>query len=341
MASVTERASRPNLLLLAARFRETGIVVVILLIVAAVSLRTPYFLTPDNFRDILLNIAILSIVALGQTMVILTRSIDLSVGSIIGLSAMVVGLAVRDNPDLPPVLALLMGIGLGMALGGINGLLVTLGRVPPIIATLGTLSVYRGLVLVVSKGQWVDAYRLPAGFVQMSKSEALGVPNLLLFAAAVAIGVAYFLGHTRLGREIYAIGSNPTAAQLAGIPVSQVLFLVFVLSGALAGGAGVLWASRFAAVANDTASGFELQTVAAAVVGGVNIFGGSGTVPGVLLGSLLLGIIANALTLVHISPFWQLAVQGLVILLAVVVDALISRRLQRALALRARRMAPA
>ncbi len=158
----------------------------------------------------------------------------------------------------------------------------------------------------------------------------MGIPNLVMIALIVALVAYYFLNHTRTGREIYAVGSNPLAAQVAGIRVNYIRFLVFVVSGALYGMAGVLWVSRYASAQSDSAMGFELQTVAAAVVGGVNIFGGSGTVPGVLLGSLLLGIIINALNLVRISPFWKLAVQGLVILLAVVADALISRRLVRA-----------
>jgi rhamnose transport system permease protein len=241
---------------------------------------------------------------------------------------------VSSNWGLPPLLALLMGIGLGIVLGSFNGLVVTRGRVPPIIATLGTLSIYRGLTFVVSRGAWVDAAEMPDSFKWLARGTTLWVPNLVLFAAIVAIVFYYFLNHTRTGREIYAVGSNPDAARVAGIPVDRIVFLVYVLSGALSGMAGVLWVSRYASAQSDSAMGFELQTVAAAVIGGVNIFGGSGTIPGVLLGSLLLGIIINALNLVRISPFWKLAVQGLVILLAVVSDALISRRLQRALTLR-------
>jgi rhamnose transport system permease protein len=158
----------------------------------------------------------------------------------------------------------------------------------------------------------------------------LGIPNLVFFAAVVVIIFYYFLNYTRTGREIYAVGSNPDAARVAGIPAGRIVLLVFVLSGILYGMAGVLWVSRYASAETDSALGFELQTVAAAVVGGVNIFGGSGTIPGVLLGAILLGIITNALNLVKISPFWKLAVQGLIILLAVVSDAVLSRRLQRA-----------
>ncbi len=321
---------RRNLLLLLASVREAGILFFIIVLVIVVSLCSPYFLTVDNFRDILLDIGVLSILAVGQTLVILTRGIDLSVGSGLALSGMAVGMFVSAHWGVPPLVALAIGMGLGILLGAFNGAVVTLGNVPPIITTLGTLSIYRGLVFAISGGAWVDAHELPDRFTAFAQASPLVIPNLVLIALIVAIVVYYFLNHTRTGREIYAVGSNPVAAALAGIRVKRVQFLVFAISGVLYGMAGVLWVSRYASAQSDSAMGFELQTVAAAVVGGVNIFGGSGTVPGVLLGSLLLGIIINALNLVRISPFWKLAVQGLVILLAVVADAVISRRLVQA-----------
>jgi len=334
MTHLTDRQERSNLLLLIARVREIGIFVFTIFLVAVVSLRSPYFLTADNFIDILLDIAALAIVAIGQMMVILTRGIDLSVASVLALSGMVVGMTVSSHWGMPPLLAVLMGIALGILAGGLNGLLVTRGRVPPIIATLGTMSIYRGLVFAVSGGAWVDAAEMPDSFKWLARGTTLWVPNLVLFAALVAIVFYYFLNHTRIGREIYAIGSNPDGARVVGIRVNRVLFLVYMLSGALSGMAGVLWVSRYASAQSDSAMGFELQTVAAGVIGGVSTLGGSGTIPGVLLGSLLLGIIINALNLVRISPFWKLAMQGLIIILAVVSDVLISRRLQRALTLR-------
>jgi rhamnose transport system permease protein len=314
--------------------RELGLLGFLMVLVAVVSLRSPYFLTVENLRDILLDIAILSIVAIGQTMVIITRGIDLSVASNLALSGMIVGMIVSTHWDLSPFVALAMGTGIGLALGALNGLIVTRGNVPPIIATLGTLSIYRGLVFAISGGAWVDAAEMPESFKLLARGSILGIPNLVFIAATIALIFYYFLNHTRTGREIYAVGSNPLAAQVVGIRVNQIVFLVFLLSGLLAGMGGVLWVSRYASAQSDSAVGFELQTVAAAVVGGVNIFGGSGTIPGVLLGSLLLGVIINALNLVRISPFWKLAVQGLVILLAVISDALVSRRLQRATLLR-------
>ncbi|MBN1992713.1 MAG: ABC transporter permease [Anaerolineae bacterium] len=318
-----------------ATVRETGITLFIIVLVILVSLRSgSAFLSLENFRDILLNISILAIVALGQTMVIITRGIDLSVSSMIGLVAMMVGFMVKQYPDMSPVVAVLLGMALGCVLGSFNGFVITVGNVPPIIATLGTLSIFRGAIFFYSQGTWINAFEMSPSFKALAKGAPLGLPNLVIVAIVVAAIIYYFLNYTQPGRNIYAVGSNPDAANVAGIRTQRVIFSVYLISGLLCGLAGVMWASRFESAQTNTALGFELQTVAASVVGGVNIFGGSGTVTGVLLGALLLGIINNALTLIRISPFWQLAAQGLLILLAVVVDAVVLRRLQQTLNVR-------
>ena len=325
----TTRTRFSSLLWSLVRFREAGISVFIVALILAVTLRTPRFLSIDNFQDILLNVSILAIVALGQTMVILTHGIDLSVSSVIGLVAMMVAFVVKQNPGMPVVLAVVLGLALGAVLGMINGLIVAYGKVPAIITTLGTLSIYRGLVFYYSQGTWINSFELPASFKLLSKGTLLGLPNMVIIAILVAVIVYYFLNYTRTGRDIYAVGSNPDAATFAGIRKDRIIFLVYVLSGLAAGLAAVLWASRFESAQTNTALGFELQTVAAAVVGGVSISGGVGTIPGVLLGALLLEIIKNALTIIRISPFWQLAVQGLLILIAIVTDKWILGRLAR------------
>jgi len=325
----TSPATLSNLLWTLVRFREAGISVFILILVVAITLRSPSFLSVDNFEDILLNISILTIVALAQAMVIITRGIDLSVSSMIGLVAMMVAFVVKQNPEMPVLFAVLLGMALGAVLGTFNGLIIAVGKVPPIIATLGTLSIYRGLVFFYSQGTWINSFELPKSFKLLSKGTPLGLPNMVIVAIVVAVIVYYFLNYTRTGRDIFAIGSNPDAAQFAGIRKQRIIFLVYLISGLLTGLAAVLWASRFESAQTNTGLGFELQTVAASVIGGVSTGGGAGTVPGVLLGALLLGIIQNALPLVHISPFWQLAVQGVLILVAVVTDNLIVRRAQR------------
>ena len=311
------------------RFREAGISIFIVLLVITISSLAPAFLKITNLQNLFMNISILAIVALGQTMVIITHGIDLSVSSIIGLVAMIVAFMIKLFPSIPVSLALLLGMALGAILGSFNGLIISYGKVPPIIATLGTLSIFRGLVFFYSQGSWVNAFELPKSFKSFALDTPLLVPNLVIAAIIVALVVYFFLNFTRTGRNIYAVGSNPEAAQFAGIRPQRIIFLVYVLSGVAAGLAGVLWASYYASAQTNTALGFELQTVAAAVVGGVSISGGVGTVPGVLLGALLLGTIQNSLTLINISPFWELAAQGLLILLAVVSDNLILRRTQK------------
>lgn len=318
-----------NLLWAMAKFREAGISVFIVILMIAVTLRAPSFLTADNFEDILLNISILTIVALAQTMVIITHGIDLSVSSMIGLVGMMVAFVVKQNPEMPVLFCVLLGMGLGTVLGSFNGLIITYGNVPPIIATLGTLSIYRGLVFFYSQGTWINSFELPAAFKLLSKGTPLGLPNMVIIALIIAGLVYYFLNYTRTGRDIYAVGSNPEAAQYSGIRKQRIIFLVYLLSGLLSGLAAVLWVSRFESAQTNSALGFELQTVAASVVGGVSISGGVGTVPGVMLGALLLGVIQNSLTLIRISPFWQLAAQGLLILIAVISDKWILTRVER------------
>jgi rhamnose transport system permease protein len=321
--------SRNGLLWTLIRFREAGISLFILILMVAVTLRAPSFLTVDNFKDIFLNISILAIVALAQTMVIITHGIDLSVSSMIGLVAMMVAFVVKQNPEMPVLFTIVLGMALGSVLGTFNGLIITFGKVPPIIATLGTLSIYRGLVFHYSQGTWINSFELPKNFKLLSKGTPLGLPNMVIIAILVAVVVYYFLNYTRTGRDIYAVGSNPDAAQFAGIRKQRITFLVYLISGLLCGLAAVLWVSRFESAQTNTALGFELQSVAASVVGGVSISGGVGTVSGVLLGAFLLGIIQNSLTLVRISPFWQLAAQGLLILIAVISDKWILNRVER------------
>ncbi len=318
-----------NLLWNMLRYREASISLIILILVILVTLRAPSFLSVDNLTDVLMNISILIIVALGQTLVLITKGIDLSVSSIIGLVAMMVGFILEQYPNTPIILIIGLGMLLGAILGSLNGLIISFGNVPPIIATLGTLSIYRGLVFFYSKGTWVNSFELPASIKSLSKGTPLGVPNLIIFAAIVSMIIYYFLKFTRTGRKIYAVGSNPDGVDYAGIRKQRIIFLVYLLSGLFAGFAAVLWVSRFESAQTNTALGFELQTVTASVIGGVSTSGGVGSVTGVLLGALLLGIIENSLTLIRISAFWKLAAQGLLILIAVVADKYILKRVER------------
>jgi rhamnose transport system permease protein len=330
-------AGQSRLVRLVSRVRELGLFVVLLLIVAIVSVQVPQFLTVSNIEQILLSIAILAIVAVGETLVVLTRNVDLSVGSIVGFAAFVSADLFKQQPGTSILVAVLLGCALGLVLGAVNGLIVTVGRVPAIIVTLGTLYVFRGLDFVVAGGNQVNASDVPQSFLNLATAQILGIPALILFAAVVALVFAYLLYSTRTGRELYAIGSNPEAARLVGIHSNLLVFGAFLLSGLLCGLAGVLWAARFATVDATAATGLELQVIAAVVVGGVNIFGGSGTIVGAMLGAIVLGTIDDALNLLKLSQFWLQAIDGAAILVAVTLDAFITHWLQRALITRRQR----
>jgi rhamnose transport system permease protein len=231
---------------------------------------------------------------------------------------------------LGPAAAVVMGLGLGLALGMINGVVVTLFKVPAIVATLGTLSIFRGVDYLVAGSHQVPLAGLPVGFTDPARDSLLGIPIFVLVAVLVVAAGSVVLRYTRFGRQLYAVGSNPEAAAVLGIPSRLVVFIAFSACGLLAGLAGVMWVMQFGTINGTSATGAVLAIVAAVVVGGVNIFGGSGTLAGAALGALFLGFIANALILVGLSQFWLQAIYGLVILIAVSADAVIVRRLKRA-----------
>ncbi|MGM0883406.1 MAG: ABC transporter permease [Bacillota bacterium] len=312
-----------------AKFRELGLIGFILLLSIGVQLRNPSFLTWENINDMATNTAILSILAVGMMLVIITRGIDLSIGATLALSGMIAAQTVGAYPELPPVAALMLGTIIGITCGVILGFLVSKLGILPIIATLGMMNVYRGITYVTSGGKWVSAHQMPANFKAMATGTTLGINNLIFIALLVYIAAYYFVNHTRTGRQIYAVGSNPESAKISGINTGKILWLVYSIMGGLSGLAGVLWVSKFASAQGDTASGYELSVIAACVLGGVSIAGGSGKISGIILGAVLLGILNNALPLINVSPFWQTAIQGGIILIAVLVNAVVKRGVDR------------
>jgi len=318
-----------------AEFREGGIFLFVILIVIAISLRSPVFLTPSNLYDIALDSAILAIVAVGEMMIILTGGIDISLGANVALSGMVVALIIKDFWGISPFTAVLMGTAIGALLGAINGALIVKGKIPPIITTLGTMSLFRGLTFIinyaVNKGQWVAADKFSPAFKDFARGKILFMPNLIFITLIVYAIFFYLLNHTMTGRKMYAVGGNREGAMFVGINVDKILFLPYLFTGMLAGAGGVLWVSRYTSAQTDSAQGFEFTAITAVVLGGVNVAGGAGSIWGVLIGSILIGIINNALNLVRISPFWKLAINGFIILLAVITDKLISRRMNEIL----------
>ncbi|GAA1406387.1 ABC transporter permease [Catellatospora coxensis] len=311
--------------------RELGIALALVLLVVTTTVVNPRFLSAQNLKDLLLGSTILAILAVGQAVVVITRNVDLSIGSILGLSAFATGAVFVAVPGLPIPLMLVIGTALGAVLGAVNGGLIAAARVPALVVTLGTLYMFRGVDYMWATGRQINAADMPAAFLGMGTATVLGVPVLALFAAAVLVAVGYVLRNHRSGRELYAIGSDPAAARLSGIPSGRRVFYAFVTSGALAGLAGVLHAARFGTLDANAGLGTELNVVAAVVVGGVAIFGGSGSVYGAALGAVLLTTIRAALPVLGINPFWQDAAVGALILAAIGLDRALSARVARSL----------
>ena len=300
--------------------REALLAAVIVLMVAAIGSRAPSFIAPENLVEMFNDTSILSILALGQMMVLLTKGIDLSMAANLALTGMIVALLNAHHPEIPVWALLLLATFLGLLMGVINGLLVWRMGIPAIVVTLGTMSIWRGIIFLLSDGSWVNSHQMSADFLGLPRADFLGLPLLSWCAVAALLLVGYFLRYSRTGRALYTAGGNATAAWYTGINVGKMQFISFCLSGALAGFCGYLWISRFAVAYVDVANGFELQVVAACVIGGISTMGGTGRVVGCLCGALFLGVINNALPVIGISPFWQMAISGAVIVIAVLLN---------------------
>jgi rhamnose transport system permease protein len=331
------RAVSPQTLVSAVfRLRELGIGMALLFTVVLFSVRATNFATVSNWQDIASDVAVVIVVAVGETMVVLTRNIDLSVGSIAGLSAYLSAETLSTHHGVPILVMALIAVGVGLAAGLVNGLLVAVGRIPAIIATLATLSIYRGLVFQATGGDYVFPNELPQSFQNLAAEKPLGLPFLAWVALGVALVGGAVLRWAPWARDFYAIGSNPEAARLVAVPVIRRVITAFAISGALAGLGGFMFAVRFANVDTNTARGFEFDVITAVVIGGVNVFGGSGTILGVTLGALLVATIDNGFTLLKFSEFWKIFFEGTAIVVAVTLDALLKGRVQDALRRRRR-----
>lgn len=297
--------------------RETILGSAILLLLILVASRFSGFVAPSNLANVFNDTAPLIILALGQMVVILTRCIDLSVAANLALTGMAVAMINVAMPGLPIPIILAIAVILGGLMGALNGLLVWKLAIPPIVVTLGTMTIFRGIIFMISDGKWVNSHEMSAAFTGFPRTTLLGLP-VLSWAAIVAVVIfGVMMARTPLGRSIFAVGGNPHAAVYTGIDVGKTQFLAFVISGALAGLTGYLWVARYAVAYVDIAGGFELEVIAACVIGGISIAGGIGSVGGAVLGALFLGVVKNALPVVNISPFWQLAISGSAILIAV------------------------
>jgi rhamnose transport system permease protein len=319
------------------QIRESGIVAVLVVFIAVTATIQPRFVSATNIQFVLVNTTVFALLALGETMVVISRNVDLSVGSVLGLSAYLSAGLFGHVHGIPIVVVFLAGLGIGLACGVVNGLVVSIGRVPSLVVTLATLYIIRGVDILIVGGNEVIASTLPPGFTSITRAGVSGLPYLAIVIAAVIGAGAYYLRSFRSGRELYAIGSSPEAARLAGIGVGRRVFTAFAVSGAIAGLAGVLWAAQYQTVDSSAGTGYELQVIAAVVVGGVAIFGGSGSAVGAALGALLLNTINSALYVLGISQFWDQAIAGFLLLLAISLDRVISVRLAAALRSRSAR----
>ncbi len=319
------------------RFRELGIVLALLLVAIPTTIDNHRFLSSTNVQQILSGASIIALLAIGETVVIITRNVDLSIGSVLGISAYASGVLYRDHPHISMALVFLAALGIGVACGVVNGLVVTVARVPSLVVTLGTLYIIRGIDGAWAGGNQVNASMLPESFNKIGYGTVLGVPYLGIIAIVAVAVATYAMRSFRTARDFYAIGSDPDAARLAGIPVGARVFLAFVLSGAIAGLAGAVWLSYYASVDAIAGVGYEFQVITAVVIGGVAIFGGSGTVLGAALGALLLNAINSALVVVNVSSFWSEALAGGLLVSAIAFDRLIAVRVAPALRSRRRR----
>jgi len=287
----------------------------------AVTAAFPGFAAPANLAGLLDDTAILIMLALGQMLVILVRGIDLSIAANLALCGMLAALFNRAFPEAGLLPVLVLSLASGAVLGAVNGLLVWKLALPPIVVTLGTMSIYRGVIYLLSKGAWVNENEMTREFLGFTRATLLGLSTLswlaLVFAALFAVG----LRRLRIARDLYAAGGNPEAAAYAGIDTGRMQFIAYTICGAIAGLCGYLWVARFAVAYTDIALGFELQVIAACLIGGVAIAGGKGSAAGVVIGCLFIGIIRSSLPLVGISAFWQMFINGVVILLAVLLSA--------------------
>lgn len=309
-----------------AKHREVWLVFAITSMIALIATRFPGFARPGNLAAVFNDTSILIILALGQMAVILTRSIDLSMAANLAFTGMAVAMINAAFPALPLPLIIASALAIGLVLGAINGLLVWKLDMPSIVVTLGTLTIYRGAAFVLSGGAWVNADQMSPAFINFQRASLLGLPVLSWIAVLVIAAFWLLMTRTPIGRSIYAIGVNPTASVYAGIDVGRTQFTAFCISGMVAGLSGYLWVSRYVIASVEVANGYELSIIAACVIGGVSIAGGIGSVAGAVLGALFLGIIQSALPVINVSPFWQMAISGSAIILAVVLNARGERR---------------
>lgn len=300
--------------------RSVSVVAGVALLFIVFSVLTSSFYSPGNLLDILLQSSINAMIAVGMTLVVMARGIDLSVGSVVGLTSMITASLLPVNP----LLGMVAGIVLGIVCGLINGVLIAKLKLPDFIVTLGMLSIYRGAALIYTDGKPI--YGIDATFRAIFAGDVAGIPTPVIFALAIALVAFLVVRYTALGEQIIAVGGNEEAARLAGINIDRVKICVYAISGLLATFAGFVLIGRIGAAEPIGGTGFELQAIGAAVIGGASLFGGEGNPLGALVGALTLGAMQNGLTLLNVPSFWQLVATGVVVIVAVFADQVTRKR---------------
>lgn len=300
--------------------RDTVLAGILAAMVVVIAVRAPVFLSAGSLDTLVTDGSILAMMALAQMLALISGGIDLSIAANMALVGMVTALVSRAHPEAPVALTIAISLALGAMLGAINAVLIAIVRMPPIVVTLGTMSLYRGAVFLVSGGGWVNAHEFGPDYLAFPISRTLGLIHIFWIAAAVIVAGYVFLNHTARGRELYALGGNRAAARYVGIDEPRVMMRVYCLTGVVSGLVGYLWVARYAVAFTETALGFELQTIAACVIGGVSTAGGKGGVLGCLLGAGFLVVILNSLPMINVSPFWQMAISGAAIVGAVIIN---------------------
>jgi rhamnose transport system permease protein len=328
MTLAIKRHLRPD------QVRELSLLFLIAIVFVFFGTQIDNYFSPRIFNRIAVDVAIVTVVAVGEAIVLLTRNYDLSVGSIVGFTAYFVGATLAGTPDIPAPVAVALAIGMGAAMGAVNGVLVAWGKVPSIIVTFGTLAIFRALLVELSGAKTVTTASMPQWIIdlpQMTFFSLLGfdVRPMVLVAVGVVVVFSLITRYLPFGRRLYAIGSNPEAARMGGLPASQMVFIAYVICGALAGLGGFMFLVRFGNITVVAAQGLEIQVIAAAVVGGISTNGGSGTMIGVLLGAFLINLLQQSLLRwLQISEFWVGAFLGMLILVAVTIDSVLMNRLR-------------
>ena len=306
--------------------REISLLILLAALMLITTALNPRFLSAQSIKDLLLNVSIIALLTIGQSIVILMRQIDLSISSIVGITAFMSGTIFVNHPGTPTVVVIGVSMLAGLLLGGLNAALIVWGRIPALITTLGTLYIFRGANYAWVHGRQINAADIPSTFLSIGTSVFLGIPILTWIVLLLLVFFSISLRQYRGGREYYAIGSNPNAAILAGINVNRRVATGFLLSGMIAGLAGALWLARFGTVDATAGTGIELQVITSTVVGGVAITGGVGTVAGAALGALLMSVFSSTLVFLRVPSFWQQAFQGAMLLVAIALDAYMAHR---------------